>query len=224
MFNVLVAEDDYGIRRLIEIKLKNAGYSVVTAVDGEDALYKFHENHVDIIIVDVMMPKKDGFEFVKEVRANGYKTPVIMCTALGSIDDKAAGFSLDVDDYMVKPVDFDELLMRIKAILRRANMVSDRKLVVGTVTLDYDLLTVYDDKTRVQLTKKEFSILFKLLAYPEKTFSKSQIFEEFWNFDSDAEEDSVKVYINKIRNKIECFKEIDIDTIRGVGYRGIRNE
>ncbi len=224
MFNVLVAEDDYNICRLIEIKLKNAGYSVVPAVDGEDALCKFHENHIDIMVVDAMMPKKDGFEFVKEIRLAGDKTPVIMCTALGSIDDKAAGFSLGVDDYMVKPVDFDELIMRIKAILRRANMVSDRKLTVGSVTLDYDLLAVYDDKTRVQLTKKEFCILFKLLAYPEKTFSKSQIFEEFWDFASDAEEDSVKVYVNKIRNKIECFKEIDIDTVRGVGYRGIRNE
>ena len=176
------------------------------------------------MVVDAMMPNKDGFEFVKELRLAGDKTPVIMCTALGSIDDKAAGFSLGVDDYMVKPVDFDELIMRIKAILRRANMVSDRKLTVGSVTLDYDLLAVYDDKTRVQLTKKEFCILFKLLAYPEKTFSKSQIFEEFWDFASDAEEDSVKVYVNKIRNKIECFKEIDIDTVRGVWYRGIRNE
>ena len=224
MFNVLVAEDDYNICRLIEIKLKNAGYSVVPAVDGEDALCKFHENHIDIMVVDAMMPKKDGFEFVKELRLAGDKTPVIMCTALGSIDDKAAGFSLGVDDYMVKPVDFDELIMRIKAILRRANMVSDRKLTVGSVTLHYDVLAVYDDKTRVQLTKKECCILFKLLAYPEKTFSKSQIFEEFWDFASDAEEDSVKVYVNKIRNKIECFKEIDIDTVRGVGYRGIRNE
>ena len=224
MFNVLVAEDDYNIRRLMEIKLKNAGYSVISAVDGDDALFKFHENHIDITVVDVMMPKKDGFEFVKELRSCGFKTPVIMCTALGSIDKKAEGFSLGIDDYIVKPVDFDELIMRIKAILRRANMVSDRKLTVGSVTLDYDLLTVYDDKNRVQLTKKEFCILFKLLTYPEKTFSKSQIFEEFWDFDSDAEEDSVKVYINKIRNKIECFKEIDIDTVRGVGYRGIRNE
>jgi DNA-binding response OmpR family regulator len=125
---------------------------------------------------------------------------------------------------MVKPIDFTELLMRIKAVLRRSETVSERKLVLGNVTLDYNSLTVYDNEKSVSLTKKEFGILFKLLSYPEKSFSKSQLFEEFWSFDSDTEEDAVKVYVNKIRNKIEGFKEIDVQTVRGVGYKGVRNE
>jgi DNA-binding response OmpR family regulator len=147
-----------------------------------------------------------------------------MCTAKGSIEDKAQGYDAGIDDYMVKPIDFDELLMRIKAVLRRAETVSERKLKVGNTVLDYDTLTITDGEKTETLTKKEFGILFKLLSYPEKSFSKSQLFEEFWSFDSDTEEDAVKVYVNKIRNKIENFPEIDVQTVRGVGYRGVRNE
>ena len=182
-----------------------------------------YENHVDIMIVDVMMPIMSGYELVKNLRQDKIKTPVIMCTAKGTIDDKAEGYNIGVDDYMVKPIDFDELLMRIKAVLRRAQTVSERKLTVGSVTLDYDTLSITSGDEKVTLTKKEFSILYKLLSYPEKSFSKSQLFEEFWAFDSDTEEDSVKVYVNKIRNKISQFSEIDVETVRGVGYRGVRH-
>ena len=223
MFNVLVAEDEKNIRNLIGIKLKNAGYNVIFAKDGQEALNAVYENHVDIMIVDVMMPIMSGYELVKNLRQDKIKTPVIMCTAKGTIDDKAEGYNIGVDDYMVKPIDFDELLMRIKAVLRRAQTVSERKLTVGSVTLDYDTLSITSGDEKVTLTKKEFSILYKLLSYPEKSFSKSQLFEEFWAFDSDTEEDSVKVYVNKIRNKISQFSEIDVETVRGVGYRGVRH-
>lgn len=224
MFNVLVAEDEKNIRKLIGIKLKNAGYNVTLVENGEQALNAVYENHVDIIIADVMMPVMNGYELVKNLRRDNVKIPVIMCTAKGSIYAKAEGYDAGVDDYMVKPIDFDELLMRIKAILRRAQTVSERKLTVGNVVLDYDTLTISDDVKKVSLTKKEFCILYKLLSYPEKSFSKTQLFEEFWSFDSDTEEDAVKVYVNKIRNKITDFKEIDVETVRGVGYRGVRNE
>ncbi len=223
MFNVLVAEDEKNIRNLIGIKLKNAGYNVIFAKDGQEALNAVYENHVDIMIVDVMMPIMSGYELVKNLRQDKIKTPVIMCTAKGTIDDKAEGYNIGVDDYMVKPIDFDELLMRIKAVLRRAQTVSERKLTVGSVTLDYDTLSITSGDEKVTLTKKEFSILYKLLSYPEKSFSKSQLFEEFWAFDSDTEEDAVKVYVNKIRNKISQFSEIDVETVRGVGYRGVRH-
>ena len=223
MFNVLVAEDEKNIRNLIGIKLKNAGYNVIFAKDGQEALNAVYENHVDIMIVDVMMPIMSGYELVKILRQDKIKTPVIMCTAKGTIDDKAEGYNIGVDDYMVKPIDFDELLMRIKAVLRRAQTVSERKLTVGSVTLDYDTLSITSGDEKVTLTKKEFSILYKLLSYPEKSFSKSQLFEEFWAFDSDTEEDAVKVYVNKIRNKISQFSEIDVETVRGVGYRGVRH-
>ncbi len=224
MFNVLIAEDEKNIRNLIGIKLKNAGYNVILTANGEDALNAVYENHVDIMVVDVMMPILNGYELVRALRNDGKKIPVIMCTAKGSINDKAEGYDAGVDDYMVKPIDFDELLMRVKAVLRRAETVSERKLIIGSTVLDYDTLTVYDGVNKVLFTKKEFGILYKLLSYPEKSFSKSQLFEEFWSFDSDTEEDSVKVYINKIRNKINVFAEIDVVTVRGVGYRGVRCE
>ena len=224
MFNVLVLEDDKNIRRLTEIKLKNEGYNVYAVENGKQGLEVIGEKHIDIIIADVMMDEMDGYEFISTIRELNITTPCIMVTARGSLQDKTQGFNLGVDDYMVKPIDFDELFMRMKAVLRRAKIVSEKKLIVGETTLDYETLTIYNKEHKVTLSKREFSILYKLLSYSEKSFSKSVIFEEFWDYDSDTEEDSVKVYINRIRNKIACFKEIDIETIRGLGYRGVKNE
>lgn len=224
MFNVLVVEDDRNIRNLIEIKLRSLGYNVVTAENGKDALEKLSSNHLDIMLVDAMMPIMDGYTFVKTVREEGDNIPAIMVTAKGSMADKSQGFDVGVDDYMVKPIEFDELSLRIKAVLRRAKIVSDRKITVGETVLDYDTLTVSNGVEKVVLTKTEFGIIYKLLSYPERSFSKSMLFEEFWAWDSETEEDIVKVYINRIRNKIAPFKEIDVETIRGIGYRGVRNE
>ena len=224
MFNVLVVEDDRNIRNLIEIKLRSLGYNVVTAENGKDALEKLSSNHLDIMLVDAMMPIMDGYTFVKTVREDGDNIPAIMVTAKGSMADKSQGFDVGVDDYMVKPIEFDELSLRIKAVLRRAKIVSDRKITVGETVLDYDTLTVSRGVEKVVLTKTEFCIIYKLLSYPERSFSKSMLFEEFWAWDSETEEDIVKVYINRIRNKIAPFKEIDVETIRGIGYRGVRNE
>lgn len=225
MFKVLLAEDDGNIRRLMEIRLKNAGYEVLSADDGEAALELFWTNRADIIIADVTMPKKDGFTLVKEIREAGNNTPAIIVTAKGSLEYKTQGFLVGIDDYMVKPIEFDELLFRIKALLRRAKIVNEKKLTVKTVTLDYDSLAVYSpDGRRACLTKRELSILFKLLSYPETSFTKGQLFEEFWGYDSETDEDTLKVFINRIRSKIKEFPEIDIATVRGIGYKGVRNE
>ena len=224
MFNVMVVEDDKNIRKLIEIKLTALGYSVITAENGAVALNKLNENHIDIMLVDAMMPVMDGFSLVKTVRGDGNNIPIIMVTARGSLADKSQGFDLGVDDYIVKPIEFDELSLRIKAVLRRAKIVSDRKITVGNTVLDYDTLTISKGEEKVVLTKTEFGIIYKLLSYPERTFSKSMLFEEFWSWDSETEEDIVKVYINRIRNKITAFSDIDVETVRGIGYRGVRNE
>lgn len=222
MFNVLIVEDDFNICKLMKIKLTQEGYNCILAHNGEEGIEKLAENHIDIVIADAMMPKMDGFEMVKEMRELKYLVPVIMVTARGEIEDKSKGFIVGVDDYMVKPIDFKELFLRMKAVLRRANIVSEKKIVIGKTVLDYNTLTVSNGEDKEIFTKKEFQILFKLLSYPEQSFSKSALFEEFWNFDSDTEEDAVKVYINKIRNKISRFSEIDIETVRGVGYKGVK--
>ncbi len=224
MFNVLVAEDDKNIRKLMEIQLSSEGYNVFSAGDGEEALKLMENNQIDIMVVDIMMPKMDGYELVKTVRESNSQIPAIMVTAKGTMQDKAKGFLVGIDDYMVKPVEFDELLFRIKALLRRAKIVNERKITVGDVTLDYDTLSISGHGKKITLPKKEFSILFKLLSYPERSFTKAQLFDEFWGYDSYADEDTIKVHINKIRSKIVDFPEIDIETIRGIGYKGVRNE
>lgn len=224
MFTILVVEDEKNIRNLMQINLKREGYNVIATDNGKTALEKLCENHVDIIMADVMMPEMDGYEFVRQVRGSGNNVPIIMTTAKGSIEDKEQGFIVGVDDYMVKPIDFKELFLRIKAVLRRAKIVSEKMIKIGETTLDYNTLTVSNNEEKVVLTKKEFSILYKLLSYSERSFSKGELFEEFWSWDSNTEEDVVKVFINKIRNKIEPFKNIDIETVRGIGYRGVKNE
>ncbi len=222
MFNVLIVEDDKNIRKLMEIKLTAEGYKTSTACDGLDALDVVGKGHYDILIVDAMMPKMNGYEFLHEIKSLGLNIPSIMVTAKGDIEDKAKGFDVGVDDYMVKPIDFKELSFRIKAVLRRAKIVSERKIQIGDTILDYDTLTVSNTETSISLTKKEFGILYKLMSFPEQSFSKRKLFEEFWDFDSETEEDSLKVHINKIRNKISVFKNIDIETVRGIGYRGVK--
>ncbi len=224
MFNLLIVEDDNNLRKLMEIKLNAEGYKTSTAKNGKEALDKMSQTHFDIALVDVMMPVMDGYEFVKAVREAGNLVPLIMITSRGTITDKERGFLAGVDDYMVKPIDFQEMSLRIKAVLRRAKIVSERKISIGSTVLDYETLTVSNAEESVTLTKKEFGILYKLLSYPERSFSKSVLFEEFWSWDSQTEEDIVKVYVNRIRNKIAPFNNIDVETVRGIGYRGIKIE
>lgn len=224
MFTVLIVEDDKNLRKLMQIKLSADGYNTLLAENGKQALDTIYNNHVDIALVDAMMPVLNGYDFVKEVRDSGNLLPVIMITARDTITDKERGFSVGVDDYMVKPIEFSEMSLRIKAVLRRAKIVSERKIFVGDTVIDYETLTVSNQDVKVSLTKKEFGILYKLLSYPERSFSKTALFEEFWSWDSETEEDIVKVYVNRIRNKIQPFTNIDVETVRGIGYRGIKNE
>ena len=226
MFKILVIDDEENIRNLIKLRLEKEGYEVFLAKNGEDALDSVYKNYFDLCIVDVMMPKIDGFEFVKRIRADNFNMPIIMVTARTQLTDKKTGFSLGIDDYMTKPIEFDELILRIKALFRRAKIVTEKQIKVGNTTLYFDTLTIKNDSLNLTTTlpKKEFSILYKLLSYPEKTFTKSQLFDEFWGMDNFGDIDAVKVYISKIRTIIEPFPEIDISTIRGIGYRGIKNE
>lgn len=226
MVNILLCEDEFNILQLFKIRLTKIGYNVLTAMDGEEALNCFYKNHIDLIIMDVMLPKLDGFSVVKEIRSVDKEIPIIMVTAKGEMIDKKEGFASGADDYMVKPIIFDELVLRIEALLRRYRINADMKITIGQTVLDAYSLTVANEekKMKIQLTKKEFGILFKLLSFPERSFTKEQLFDEFWGYDSSSDLDSVKVCISKIRSQIANFENIDIETIRGIGYRGVRCE
>lgn len=223
MYNVLVVEDEINILKLMNIRLTKSGFNVFTAENGESALAVIKKEEIDLVVADVMMPVMDGFELIENIRAEGRSMPVIIVTAKESLDDKKTGFNLGADDYMVKPIDHEELVLRIHALLKRADIRRDKKLVVGGCTLDYESLSVFNESETVQFSKKEFLILYKLLSYPERIFTKNQLMDEFWGYESDTYSDTVKVHINRIRNKIANFKEIDVITVRGLGYRGIKN-
>ena len=224
MYNVLVVEDEVNILKLMNIRLTKSGFNVFCAENGESALAIVKKEEIDLVVADVMMPVMDGFEFVEQMRADGRNIPVIFVTAKESLDDKRTGFNVGADDYMVKPIDHEELVLRINALLKRADIRKNKKLVVGTCTLDYEALSVYNERGEVvQFSKKEFLILYKLLSYPERIFTKNQLMDEFWGYESDTYSDTVKVHINRIRNKIVSFPEIDVITVRGLGYRGVKN-
>lgn len=223
---ILAVDDEEHILKLYNAILTGAGYEVVTAHDGEEALNLYYQGKIDLIICDEMMPNVTGNQLIKEIRYENKNIPIIMVTAKSSIDDKGISYDLGVDDYMVKPINKEELLMRISALFRRAKIFTEKKIIIGDVVLDSNTHSVVNEKKNlcVNLTKKEFDILFKLFSYPEKAFTKWQLFNEFWGIDSDTDESVVKVFILKIRKKIEVFPEIEIQTLMGIGYRGIKNE
>lgn len=224
MYNILVVEDEVNILKLMSIRLTKSGFNVFSASNGEEGLAVIKKEDVDLIVADVMMPKMDGFEMIENLRAEGKNIPIIITTAKESLDDKKVGFNLGADDYMVKPIDHEELVLRINALLKRADIRKEKKIVVGSCTLDYESLSVFNDKGQsAMLSKKEFLILYKLLSYPERIFTKNQLMDEFWGYESDTYSDTVKVHVNRIRNKIEPFPEIDVITVRGLGYRGVKN-
>lgn len=226
MFKILVADDEQNIRNLFKLRLEEEGYEVLTAENGSKALQIVYANVIDLCIVDVMMAETDGFAFVEQIRKDGFSMPIIMVTAKNELQSKKTGFLVGTDDYMVKPVEFDELLLRMKALFRRAKIVTEKKIEVGDTVLTLDTLTVRNDALGLKavLPKRDFFLLYKLLSYPERTFTKSQLFDEFWGPENLGDMDAVKVYISKIRSIIVPFPEIDIETVRGIGYRGVRNE
>jgi len=222
MVRILVAEDDNGARRLMEDILADSGYEPVAARDGAEALEVLDHKHIDLLIVDVMMPNMDGYTLTKELREGGSTLPILMVTAKVTQEDKKRGFRLGVDDYMTKPVDEEELLLRIAALLRRSKIAAERKLVVGRTELLYDSLTVLQDGKAMELPQKEFLLLYKLLSYNNKIFTRRQLMDEIWDLDSDSDEHTVNVHINRLRERFRGNPDFEIVTVRGLGYKAVK--
>lgn len=224
MFQILIVEDDAHVRSLLQTILTNAGYSCTTAVDGMDALLRMDEEHVDLAIVDVMMPRMDGNEFTRTLRETQCEIPILMLTARLSHEDKRKGFQAGVDDFLTKPFDEEELLWRVKALLRRSRIVSEQELQIGSTHLDYNSMQVWVGDELVPVTPKEFLLLYRLLSYPSQLFTKRQIMDEIWNYDSDSDEHTVEVHINRLREKFREDPDFSIKTIRGFGYMAMTDK
>lgn len=221
MFKILVVEDNKNIRKLMATYLKRNNYDVFEAGDGEEALDVIDKNHIDLIVSDIMMPNMDGYELTKELRQANYMVPILIVTAKDTIDDKREGFLLGVDDYMVKPIDMDEMILRVGVLLRRANIINQRKLKIKDVVLSYDEYTLTKGDEVYQIPQKEFQVLYKLLSYPNKIFTRQELIDEIWGLESDSEQRTVDVHIKRLREKFDKFEEFGIKTIRGIGYKGI---
>lgn len=221
MFRILVAEDDKNVARLMQIVLKNEGYDVILAHNGRAALELLDTEHIDIILLDVMMPEVNGIEFLEAIRDNNIDIPVIVVSAKGLPEDRCQGFISGADDYIVKPVDERELLLRIKALLKRTRAVSEQVLAVGQVTLDYSSLTVSRGCEKQTLPKKEFYLLFKLLSSPDKIFTRLQLMDEIWGMNSESSDTTVNVHINRLRKRFGDYPEFSIVAIKGIGYKAV---
>ena len=217
MATILVVEDDRNLRLLTSARLEDK-YNVLSACDGVEALDIIRKGGVDLIVADIMMPRMNGFELLKTIRADGLKTPYLMRTAKESLNDKEKGFAYGADDYITKPFSSDELLWRIKALLRRANIAESKKICIGNIVVDSNKYVVYSDKEYIEIPKKEFDILFKLLSYPGQIFSKDQLLESIWGF-VDTSEDTIKTHISRLRNRLKSISEFNIITIKGLGYK-----
>ena len=223
MFSILVVDDDNNTRRLIRTVLEAANYSVTAAADGEEALRLMDEKHIDLAILDVMMPKMDGLTFTRLLRETNNDLPILMVSAKQLPEDRKKGFLVGTDDYMTKPFDEEELLLRVKALLRRAKIVSERKIVIGEVELDFDSLTVRRGSEVQQLPQKEFLLLYKLLSYPGKIFTRIQLMDEIWGAESDTGWETVTVHIARLRKRFDGWDEFSIESVRGLGYKATKN-
>ncbi|WP_324824457.1 response regulator transcription factor [Sinanaerobacter sp. ZZT-01] len=222
MFNILVVEDDKNTGKLMETVLSANGFHPILASDGIEALKILDIQHVDLIILDIMMPRMDGYELTQQLRNSNYTLPILMVTAKQLPVDKKKGFIVGTDDYMTKPIDDEEMILRIKALLRRAKIVNEHKIIIGEVTLDYDSLSVSRKDKRHTLPQKEFYLLYKLLSYPNKIFTRIQLMDEIWGIDSDSTDYTVNVHINRLRKRFEDYPEFEIQTIRGLGYKAVK--
>lgn len=223
MFNILVAEDDTNTRKWLAAVLRANGFNPVLAEDGQAALDLLDHYPVDLLIADIMMPRLDGLNLTSQLRASGSTLPVLMLTARQMPEDKRQGFLVGTDDYMAKPVDDEEMILRIRALLRRAKIVSERRLTVGTVTLDYDSLSVSRDGQSQTLPQKEFYLLFKLLSYPDVIFTRLQLMDEIWGMDSETDDRTVNVHVNRLRERFGSWPEFEIITVRGLGYKAVKH-
>lgn len=223
MFHILVVEDDRNTRKLLEAVLRKNGYNVVTAENGRDALAKMERQHVDLIVLDVMMPDMDGIEFTRTLRGGGCMIPVLMATAKILPKDKRKGFLAGTDDYMTKPIDLDEMLLRVQALLRRSQAINAHRLSIGEVVLEYDTLTVSRGGETQNLPQKEFQLLYKLLSFPGKIFTRMELMDEIWGMESESGDTTVNVHINRLRRRFEAYPEFDLVSVRGLGYKAVRN-
>ena len=221
MVNILVVEDDAKLNKLVCTYLNDSGFNAKGCLNANDAYDEMYNNLYELIISDSMMPEIDGFEFAQTVRQVNKRIPILFMSAKDDIPSKQKGFQLGIDDYMVKPVVLEELLMRVRALLRRANIEMERKLVVGNLELDADAMTATVDGEEVSVTTREFNILYKLLSYPKKTFSRAQLMDEFWGIESETSLRAVDVYITKLRDKFSACDGFKIVTVRGLGYKAV---
>lgn len=221
VFQIMVVEDDTNARKLMETVLLQHGYSPVSARDGVEALEMMESHHVDLIVLDIMMPRMDGYEFTRVLREGGSDIPILMVTAKETPQDKRQGFLTGTDDYMVKPVDEEEMLLRIAALLRRSRIAADRKLQIGATELNFNSLSVTVSGKNESLPKKEFLLLFKLLSSPGRIFTRRQLMDEIWDLDSESDERTVDVHINRLRDRFRSNADFDIQTVRGLGYKAV---
>ncbi len=221
MFKILVLEDDKELNRTVCSLLNHSGYEATGCFNANEAFDALYDNMFDLIVSDIMMPGNDGFEFAKNVRELNEDIPILFMTARDDIASKKRGFRIGVDDYMVKPIDFDELFLRIGALLRRAKIAASRKLEVGSFVMDADEHTAYLNAEEIPMTNREFSILYKLLSYPKKTFTRSQLMDEFWDADTETAPRAVDVYMTKLRQKLSDCNDFEIVTVHGLGYKAV---
>ena len=221
MIKILVLEDDIKLNQSVCRFLSDSGFSTKGCLNAMEAYDEMYNCRYDMIISDIMMPEIDGFEFAETVRRVNRKIPILFMSARDDLPSKQKGFRLGIDDYMVKPVDFDELILRVRALLRRANIETSRKLTVGNFEMDADAMEASVDGSEIQLTTREFNILYKLLSYPNKTFSRPQLMNEFWGMESDTSLRAVDVYITRLRDKISAAEGFEIKTVRGLGYKAV---
>ena len=222
MFHILVVDDDKNTRMYFEALLASNGYTVTVAKNGEEALSLMDKEHIDLVVLDIMMPKMDGYEFTRTLRESDDNLPVLMVSAKHMPIDKNRGFAVGTDDYMTKPVNQDEFLYRIKALLRRARIASERRIVVGEVILDYDSLTVRRGDEEQELPQKEFMLLYKLLSFPGKIFTRIQLMDEIWGTDSETGWETVTVHVGRLRKRFEGWQEFEIEAVRGLGYKAVK--
>ena len=222
MFHILVVDDDKNTRMFFRGLLEGAGYNVSTAENGIEAFSVMDRTHVDLVVLDVMMPEMDGYEFTKILRQSDNNLPVLMVSAKQLPADKHKGFSAGTDDYITKPVDDEEMLYRIKALLRRAKIANDRRIEIGSVIIDYDSLTVSRNGEVQELPQKEFMLLYTLLSYPGKIFTRIQLMDERWGTDSDTGWETVTVHIGRLRKRFEDYPEFSIESVRGLGYKAVK--
>jgi two-component system, OmpR family, response regulator len=221
MVHLLVVEDDAELNRIICMYLNDNGFQAKGCQNASDAYDEMYKNIYELVISDIMMPKIDGFEFARTIRQVNRTIPILFMSAKDDLSSKKKGFQLGIDDYMVKPVELDELLLRVKALLRRANIEQERKLTVGNLTLDADAVSAAIGEEEIAVTVREFNILYKLLSYPKKTLSRAQLMDEFWGIDTDTSLRAVDVYVTKLRDKFSECDGFEIVTVRGIGYKAV---